>query len=148
MMMPTRPLAALLLASIPLIAAPLAASAQPASALSLRVAGDGVDAHDLAGRLGVELGVAIDIDDACPSPCLAVVIEDAHAIVAFTPGGDGARARARMIDLGGDRDMWPVLITLLAGNLARDEAADVLASLPEPAPPRVIDSAGPAASAG
>jgi hypothetical protein len=44
--------------------------------------------------------------------------------------------RARTIALGNDASQWPLVITLLAGNVVRDEAKDVLDALPPRALPR------------
>src|SRR5262249_38592170 len=44
------------------------------------------------------------------------------------------------ITLGTDTAQWPLMITLLAGNVVRDESQDVLAGLPEPDLPRPPDA--------
>ncbi|HTJ45621.1 MAG TPA: hypothetical protein VL463_26140 [Kofleriaceae bacterium] len=113
---------------IVLVAAP--ALADP---ISLRVAGAGVSATALAPKIAAELGADVaPATDACNAPCLDVVVEAASATVRFTPASGAPRERT--IAIGTDRDAWPVLITLLAGNLARDEAAQILAGLPVPVP--------------
>src|SRR5262249_22673944 len=72
-------------------------------------------------------------EDGCEASCLSVVIEDGQATVVFTT--ESGATRTRTVPLGDDRTQWPTLITLLAGNLVRDEAADVLPLIPEAAPP-------------
>ena len=69
---------------------------------------------------------------ACHAPCLAIAVDDAAATITFTTA-DGV-TRQRTIALPADRTQWPVLVTLLAGNLVRDEADDLLADAPM-APP-------------
>jgi hypothetical protein len=57
----------------------------------------------------------------------------------FAPRSGPPRARA--VALGTDAAQWPLVITLLAGNVVRDEAQDVLAGLPDPELPRPPDAA-------
>lgn len=121
-----------LLLAIPGRAAPARAEA---AALTVSI-GDGVDAGAVRARLAAELRAPIvprADGAACALPCLSITIEGRSATVAFTPVRGASRART--VELGGDPAQWPVVITLLAGNVVRDEAADVLALLPEPAPP-------------
>ena len=115
------------------------AAADPPRAISLRVTGDGIAPAALAPRVAAELGrevVDVASDGACDAPCLDVAIDGGRAIVRFS-AADGAPPRARTIELGSDRSAWPTLVTLLAGNLARDQTGDVLALLP--APPKSDD---------
>jgi hypothetical protein len=125
-------------ASSPAVAAP-AASGAPAAAAPAAVTvsiGDGLDAAAVQGRLAAELKTPIvprPDGGACALPCLSVTADGGSATVAFTPLRGAPRART--VELGADPAQWPVVIALLAGNLVRDEAADVLALLPEPARP-------------
>jgi hypothetical protein len=76
---------------------------------------------------------------ACHAPCLAIAIDDAAATITFTtPTGV---TRQRTIALPADRTQWPVLVTLLAGNLVRDEADELLADAPAPPAPPVAAGA-------
>src|SRR5690349_9899998 len=64
----------------------------------------------------------------CPAPCLAVVVGDNKATVMFST--EHGALRQRTIELGADATEWPTTIMLLAGNLVRDEAADLLPDVP------------------
>jgi hypothetical protein len=98
----------------------------------------------LASELGVEVAV---VDGTCDVPCLAVTVERRGtrgrdtATVMFAPRSGPPRARA--VALGNDPAEWPLVITLLAGNVVRDEAQDVLAGLPARGLPRPPDAAVP-----
>jgi hypothetical protein len=98
----------------------------------------------LAGELGVEVAV---VDGTCDVPCLAVTVDRRGtrgrdtATVMFAPRSGPPRARA--VALGNDPAQWPLVITLLAGNVVRDEAQDVLAGLPARGLPRPPDAAVP-----
>ncbi len=98
----------------------------------------------LAGELGVDVAV---VDGTCDVPCLAVTVERRGtrgrdtATVMFAPRSGPPRARA--VALGNDPAQWPLVIMLLAGNVVRDEAQDVLAGLPARGLPRPPDAAVP-----
>lgn len=114
-----------------LVLAAAPASAEP-TALTVSV-GDGIDGDAVRGRLSTELRmpvVATREGGACKLPCLSVTVDGASATVSFTPVRGVPRART--VELGTDASQWPIVITLLAGNVVRDEAADLLALLPEP----------------
>ncbi|HEU0034885.1 MAG TPA: hypothetical protein VFQ53_29875 [Kofleriaceae bacterium] len=96
-----------------------------------------IDPETLRAAVARELGGDVIVVDACEAPCLAIDVAGGRASVAFTPV-QGA-PRARLVELGGDRAQWPVVITLLVGNVVRDEAADVLADLPDPDPHSVAE---------
>jgi hypothetical protein len=119
----------------------LIASPALADVISLRVDG-GLSAAELAPRLASELGTTVAASSACPAPCLDVLIADGNATVRFTPATGAPRVRT--IELGGDRAAWPTLVTLLAGNLARDEASQLLDALPQPARLEAAPAAAPA----
>lgn len=85
-------------------------------------------AHAIASELGVEVAV---VEGTCDLPCLDVTVDgDNVATVVFVPRSGQLRQRA--VKLGTNTRQWPVVITLLAGNVVRDEARDVLAGLPPP----------------
>lgn len=127
----TRTLAPVLFAAA--LAAPTVVHADPEDrALAVVVRGP-LDGTALRADLARELGRAIAPADRCPETCLEVVVAGTQATVSYTAGGV---PRMRVVELGGERAQWSTLITLLAGNVVRDEAADLLAELPEPpAPP-------------
>ena len=109
-----------------------AATAHADDTLPMSVHGS-IDAPALRARIAGELRRPVMLVDECAAPCLEIAIARTTASVAYQPAnGD---ARVRVVDLGGDRTQWPLVITLLAGNVVRDEAADLLAKLPAPPPP-------------
>jgi hypothetical protein len=91
------------------------------------------DAASVRARIASELGAPIVAIDRCTGACLEISITGSTANVAYTTA-DGV-TRARLLELGSEKAQWPIVIALLAGNLARDEAADVLAQLPPPPAP-------------
>ena len=135
-----------LLLAIP--AAPAAVRAEPA-ALTVSIA-EGVDAAAVRARLAAELKAKIHArpdGGACELPCLSITLDAGSATVAFTPLRGAPRART--VELGADPAQWAIVIALLAGNVVRDEASEVLALLPEPAQPpgaRVAPAAPPEAA--
>ena len=121
-----------LLRSCLALVAALAASAstaradEPSSPLSVRVRG--ADADAIARAIAAELGVttAITTAAACPAPCVDVeVATGGHATIAVI--ADGA-LRTRAIDLPAGPAAAEI-VALVVGNLARDEAGALLASL-------------------
>ncbi|HEY4240813.1 MAG TPA: hypothetical protein VGM88_13415 [Kofleriaceae bacterium] len=136
--------AALAAALAALVAAPLAAHAQPADAhaqpadapihLVLRGADD---AEAFRAHLEEELGEPVAlVRGACEAICVDVSIDGTTATVLVSPRSGTVRERS--VELGDDHAQWPTIVTLLAGNLARDEAADMLAALPPREPPVVV----------
>ncbi len=120
--------------ALALIAVPSIAAAE----LNLVVSGD-VDPDLVRVRIVEELGTPTNLvadPAACAAPCLDVAISGAQATVVFSPANGPIRARA--VALGDDPAQWPVLVTLLAGNLVRDEASTLLAELPPPPPAAVV----------
>jgi hypothetical protein len=89
-----------------------------------------LDAEALRARIADELGKQVELTHECAGSCLDIAIAKGNATIAFTAAG-GTR-RERTVELGTDRAQWPLVITLLAGNLVRDEADEVLAGLPAP----------------
>lgn len=101
--------------------------------LHLAVRGS-IDSAAVAAGLAKELGSDIELaPDACALPCVNVFI-DAHgdATVVFSPRH--GEPRQRTVSLGDDTRQWPLVVTLLAGNVVRDEAQDVLSSIPTDLP--------------
>lgn len=89
-----------------------------------------IDSAALAASIARELSLEVAVvDGTCDVPCLAVTIDGAYAAtVMFAPRTGWSRQRT--IKLGSDTTQWPQLITLLAGNVVRDEARAVLGELP------------------
>lgn len=120
--------------ALALVAVPSIAAAD----LNLIVSGD-LDPDLVRTRIVEELGTPTTLvadPAACTAPCLDVAISGAQATVVFSPASGPIRARA--VALGDDPAQWPVLVTLLAGNLVRDEASTLLAELPPPPPAAMI----------
>ncbi|MCW5809149.1 MAG: hypothetical protein KIT31_42740 [Deltaproteobacteria bacterium] len=123
-----------LLALATVASAAHADDAAPAPSLPLIVrASGGLDAEALRARISAELGAPIALVAACSAPCLDVRIADGRATVAYLPAHGSPRART--VELGRDGAQWTLVVTLLAGNVVRDEVNDILATLPAPVGP-------------
>jgi hypothetical protein len=86
----------------------------------------------LSGELDTPV-VAVDAGD-CAAPCLVVDVADDGATAALTFTSVDDAWRARTIALPPDPSARLEMIVHLAGNLARDEAATLLAQLSPPEP--------------
>jgi hypothetical protein len=107
--------------------------------IELTVSGS-IDATALGKSIAIELGRPVtSAADRCAAPCLSVVVGDATATIVFTTASGAVRQRT--VALGDDRAQWPVVVTLLAGNLVRDEAADVIGLVPDKKPPEPVATA-------
>lgn len=97
-----------------------------------------VSSDAIRNAIGAELRmptvVASDPVVATSSPRIAVEINAAHQLVVTYRGADG-RTLARTVTAPDDPMAVVATVAFLAGNLARDQAADVMATL---APPVVI----------
>lgn len=129
------------LATVLLLAARAHAGTTTPSAIELTVTGavdTGVIATSIASELSRSI-TPITTTAACHAPCLAIAVTHSSATVTFTTADGGTRQRT--VELGSDRTEWTTMLTLLAGNLVRDEAADLLVDAPaapvaeEQAPP-------------
>src|SRR5262245_8760844 len=137
---PRRPRAMRALFAILLVAAPAYAE-RDASPVRFAITGS-IDADVLGTSLAAELARPIELAaDSCGAPCIATAGRAPAAPVRFTP--KSGPPRQRTVQLGADRAQWPVVITLLAGNLVRDEAADVAELVPEAPPPPPTATATP-----
>ena len=122
------------------VAAPVVAHADEAGPVHL--VADGVDGAALSASLAVELGrpvTAVAADAPCPSPCVVVHRRGAEATVDVI-AADGT-LRRRTIGVPDDAAAAVDVIVLLASNLARDEAAAILATLDDAEPVSVPDPA-------
>jgi hypothetical protein len=122
----------------PLVIALLAASTARADSdrtLHLAVHGS-IDIAVLGESLAKELGVDVAAaGDTCDVPCLDITVDGKRsATVLYAPRSGSPRART--IKLGANATQWPIVITLLAGNVVRDELQDVLAGIPRGGLPR------------
>jgi hypothetical protein len=126
-----------------LIAMLLATAARADSGRTLHLAVHGsIDSVVVGAALSRELGVRILITDGtCDLPCIDITVDGSNtATVVYAPRTGAPRQRT--MTLGSDTTQWPVVLTLLAGNVVRDEAQDVLAELPSrelPPPPEIDD---------
>jgi hypothetical protein len=116
-----------------------------------------IDGATVAAALANELAVQVElVDGTCALPCLDVAVDGKQAAtIVFAPRQ--GEPRQRTVQLGNDTGQWPLMITLLAGNVVRDEAQDVLAGLPSgdlpgpaaqevadlPPPPPVVEEPPP-----
>jgi len=136
------------------IAAPLFAQAtspgapsttQAKLAVNVDVGTSGLDAGVIRTAIGKELG--IDVSSGAAEATLSVKISARRARVSFERAG--SEPLVREIELPVDRASSVEVIALLAGNLARDEAHDLIASMkkPESAPPASSDVPTPSAPA-
>jgi hypothetical protein len=117
-----------------------AESAPPSAVVVVAVAVDGpeLDAAQLRAAIGRELhrDVVGQDDPRAASACgrIDVTIDrSAHKLVVSYRGG--AEPLVRLVDLPTDRDATTRVVALLAGNLGRDEADELAASLRREAPP-------------
>jgi hypothetical protein len=114
-----------------------AATAHGAPSIELTVSGS-IDAGIVATSIASELSrpvTPVAANAACHAPCLAIAVAKTAGTVTFTTAEGGTRQRT--IELGSDHAQWTTMLTLLAGNLVRDEASELLddtAPAPEPAP--------------
>ncbi len=108
------------------------AHADPQPSLELSVTGS-IDAGVVATSIATELARSVTPlapTERCDAPCLAIAVAGTSAAITFTSASGAARQRT--IELGADRARWPEMITLLAGNLVRDEASELLPDPPSP----------------
>ncbi len=111
-----------------------------ADEINLSVTGS-VDPGVVATSIATELARPIAPQPphaACKAPCLAIAVAGRSATVTFTTATGGTRQRT--IELGGDRAQWIELVTLLAGNLVRDDAEELL---PADSQPTVVEPPAP-----
>jgi hypothetical protein len=103
-----------------------------------------IDGDAVGASIAKELGVDVELaEGTCELPCLDIAIDGkSYATVVFAPRSGSPRQRR--VKLGADTRQWRLVITLLAGNVVRDEAQDVLAGLPPRALPAAPATAAPA----
>ncbi len=128
-------LAALLLAAA-------TAHAEPAAPLDITIQGS-IDPALLATSIATELRRPVTPRaDGCHAPCLAIAVDGQTATLTFTES-DGA-TRQRTLALPADASAWPTVVTLLAGNLVRDEADELLVDTPDAPAPVAVPVPAPA----
>jgi hypothetical protein len=102
-----------------------------------------IDGSAVGASIAKELGTDVElVDRTCQLPCLEIGIDGRNvATVVFAPRSGAPRQRT--IKLGNDTRQWRLVITLLAGNIVRDEMQAVLAGLPPAALPDPPAGAAP-----
>ena len=128
-----------------LLFAATTAYADPAPPLDVTVSGT-IDPALLATSIATELRRPVTPrSDGCHAPCLAIAVDGQTATLTFT--SEHGTTRQRTLALPADAAQWPTLVTLLAGNLVRDEADELLpdedAAAPATAPPGAPVAAPP-----
>jgi hypothetical protein len=114
-----------------LIALAIATTARADGERTLHLAVHGsVDGAVIRASIAKELGVdVVVVDGTCELPCLNIEVDGKNrATIVFAPRSGSPRQRT--VKLGSNTSQWSLVITLLAGNVVRDEARDVLAGLP------------------
>lgn len=121
-------------------------------AVSLELESTQLGAQDIERALVNELRVSVKVTSEPASKGLSIAVRGERVTVSFV--NDAGQVTTRSVDLPKDRAQALEVIALLAGNLARDEAGELVASLktieppPEPpAPPPVEASAREASPA-
>lgn len=114
-----------------LIAISVAAIARADGERTLHLAVHGsVDSIVVGAAISKELGLRVTISDGtCDLPCLDITVDGRNAATVWFAPRTGS-PRQRTITLPSDTKQWPLVLTLLVGNVVRDEAQDVLAELP------------------
>lgn len=129
-------LGASLLLALALAVVPARAAEPAPLVVKVDVGASGLSADVIRTAIGKELGVATSPEGATASS-LSVRLVGSRARVSFVR--KSGEKLEREIDLPAEPSSRVEVIALLAGNLARDEAAALIASLkkpePEPAPP-------------
>ncbi len=117
-------------------AAPAEADSKPALLASIELADTELDRESVRAAIESELRVAVESSEGAPRVGLRVNVRGRRASVSFT--NEQGQTTTRSLQLPLDREHSAELIALLSGNLARNEASELLTTLrpaPEPAPP-------------
>ncbi|HEX6276661.1 MAG TPA: hypothetical protein VFZ53_26645 [Polyangiaceae bacterium] len=116
------------------------APASDALPVTIKLVSTPIQAEAIRGAIENELRVPVRVDDVPSDESLAVTVKWRRATVSYR--SKQGEATTRSLDLPGNAAQAVEVIALLAGNLARDEASELLARLapppapePEPAPP-------------
>ncbi len=141
---------ALLLAALPVLADG-AASAPPAMPLAVAVRTDWPDLNAEAVRRAVESELqswVVSVDPAAPVPAyaprLAVDVSAARGELSVRFDGPGQKPLVRVIPLPATGEAALRTVAWLAGNLVRDQSADLLPDALPPRPPAPVPPRPPA----
>jgi hypothetical protein len=115
------------------------APAAGALPVTIKLVSTPIQAEAIRSALEAELGVPVRVDDVPSDESLAVTVKWRRATVSYR--SKQGEATTRSLDLPANAEQAVEVIALLAGNLARDEASELLSRLapppspePEPAP--------------
>jgi hypothetical protein len=131
-------------------AAPEASDAGPkteALPVTIKLASTPIQAEAVRAAIEAELRVAVRIEDTAPAEGLSVSVKWRRATVSYR--SQQGETTTRSLDLPANAEQAVEVIALLAGNLARDEASELLARLAPPpnAEPEPSTTESPAATA-
>jgi hypothetical protein len=123
--------------------APAPAESAPAQALpvTIKLASTPLQAEAIRAAIESELRVPVRLDDVPPDEGLSVSVKWRRATVSYR--SRQGETTTRSLDLPANAEQSVEVIALLAGNLARDEASELLARL---APPPSAAAETPAAT--
>jgi hypothetical protein len=122
--------------------APDVPNAKDSLPVTIKLASTPIQAEALRVAIEAELNVAVRVEDALTEEGLSVNVTWRRATVSFR-SKDG-QATTRSMNLPANTEQAVEVIALLAGNLARDEASELLARLAPPPPPPSSEAAEPA----
>lgn len=113
----------------PAPSAPPSTAASPPTRLSLwlDVAHSGLDKSTVRAAIEQELGTPVELTDTAATPLRVTIESDQRVRVAFTTAS--GEELSRTVDLPADPARRVEVIALMVGNLTRNEAADLLATL-------------------
>src|SRR6188768_2558667 len=112
--------------------APAPAAPAPAQALpvTIKLASTPLQAEAIRAAIESELRVPVRLDDVAPDEGLTVSVKWRRATVIYR--SRQGETTTRSLDLPANAEQSVEVIALLAGNLARDEASELLARLAPP----------------
>lgn len=94
----------------------------------------GLEADRIRQAIARELGVSVTADDTDSAALRIVIGEHRRAVITYRGPDRGAPPLERTLELPSDAARATEMLALMAGNLARDEAAELLQRLRPPAP--------------
>jgi hypothetical protein len=103
-----------------------------------------LEAEAIRTAIAAELNVAVRLENSLVDEGLAVTVRWRRATVSYR--SKQGETTTRSLDLSANSEQAVEVIALLAGNLARDEASELLARLAPPPPPPATDT--PASESG
>jgi hypothetical protein len=118
-----------------------ATSATPATdALSVttKLVSTPLEAEAIRAAIASELRVAVRLEETLVDEGLSVTVKWRRATVSYR--SKHGETTTRSLDLPANSEQAVEVIALLAGNLARDEASELLARLAPPPPPPTTDT--------